>query len=49
MKTRFFVLAALALAAAACDNNSERPDYDVRVAARFTADITPATRVSGTA
>lgn len=49
MKTRFFVLAALALAAAACDNDSERPDYDGRVAARFTADITPATRVSGTA
>ena len=49
MKPRFFVLAALALAAAACDNDSERPDYDGRVAARFTADITPATRVSGTA
>lgn len=48
METRFFALAALALAAAACDNGHERLGNDGPVAARFTADIAPATRASRT-
>ena len=47
MKTRFFALATLALALAACNNDNENLNGDP-VAARFTADIAPATRASGT-
>ncbi len=48
MKTRFLVLAACALACAACNNgNDENPDNGP-VAARFISDITSATRASGT-
>ena len=47
MKTRFFVLAALALALVACNNDNENLNGDP-VAARFTANIAPATRASGT-
>ena len=47
MKTRFFTLAALALALAACNNDNENLNGDP-VAARFIADIAPATRASGT-
>lgn len=47
MKTRFFALAALALALAACNNDNENLNGDP-VAARFIADIAPATRASGT-
>ena len=47
MKTRFFALAALALALAACNNDNENLNGDL-VAAQFTADIAPATRASGT-
>ncbi len=47
MKTRFFALAALALALAACNNDNEILNNDP-VAARFIADIAPATRASGT-
>ncbi len=47
MKTRFFALAALALALAACNNDNENLNGDP-VAAQFTADIAPATRASGT-
>lgn len=47
MKTRFFALVVLTLSLAACNkdngNRNDRP-----VAARFTADISPATRASGT-
>lgn len=46
MKTRFFAFAALALALAACNNDNEMLNTDGRVAARFTAEITPATRVN---
>ena len=49
MKTRFFALAALALALAACNNDNEILNNDGPVAARFIADIAPATRASGTA
>lgn len=45
MKTRFFALAALALALAACNNDNENLN-DGPVAAKFIADITPATRVN---
>ena len=48
MKTRFFALAALALALAACNNDNEILNNDGPVAARFIADIAPATRASGT-
>ena len=48
MKTRFFALAALALALTACNNDNEILNNDGPVAARFIADIAPATRASGT-
>lgn len=47
MKTRFFALAMLALALAACNNDNENLN-GAPVAAQFTADIAPATRASGT-
>ena len=47
MKTRFFTLATLALALAACNNDNENLNGDP-VTAQFTANIAPATRVSGT-
>ena len=47
MKTRFFALAALALTLVACNNDNENLNGDP-VAAQFTADITLATRASGT-
>ena len=47
MKTRFFALAALALALVACNNDNENLN-GAPVAAQFTADIAPATRASGT-
>ena len=47
MKTRFFALAALALALVACNNDNEILNGDP-VAAQFTANIAPATRASGT-
>ena len=47
MKTRFFALAVLALALAACNNDNENLNGDP-VAAQFTANIAPATRASGT-
>ena len=47
MKTRFFALATLVLALAACNKDNENLNGDP-VAARFTADIAPATRASGT-
>ena len=47
MKTRFFALAMLALALAACNNDNENLNGDP-VAAQFTANIAPATRASGT-
>ena len=47
MKTRFFALAALALALVACNNDNENLNGDL-VAAQFTADIAPTTRASGT-
>ncbi len=45
MKTRFFAFAALALTLAACNNDNENLN-DGPVAARFTAEIAPATRVN---
>ncbi len=48
MKTRFFALAALALALAACNNDNEILNNDGPVAAKFAAGITPVTRASGT-
>ena len=45
MKTRLFTFAALALALAACTNDNENLN-DGPVAAKFIADITPATRVN---
>ena len=47
MKTRFFALATLVLALAACNNDNENLNGDP-VAAQFTADIALATRASGT-
>ena len=47
MKTRFFALAAFALALVACNNDNENLNGDL-VAAQFTANIAPATRASGT-
>ena len=47
MKTRFFTLAARALALVACNNDNENLNGDP-VAAQFTANIAPATRASGT-
>ena len=47
MKARFFSLAALVLALAACNNDNENLNGDP-VAAQFTADIALATRASGT-
>ena len=47
MKTRFFTLAALALALVACNNDNENLNGDP-VTAQFTANIAPATRASGT-
>ena len=47
MKTRFFTLAALALALVACNNDNENLNGDP-VAVQFTANIAPATRASGT-
>ena len=41
MKTRFFTLATLALALAACNNDNENLNGDP-VAAQFTANIAPA-------
>lgn len=46
MNTRFFALAALALTLAACNNENENLTNDGPVAAKFIADITPATRVN---
>ena len=45
MKTRLLTFAALALALAACNNDNENLN-DGPVAAKFIADITPATRVN---
>ena len=45
MTTRFFAFAALALTLAACNNDNENLN-DGPVAAKFIADITPATRVN---
>ncbi|WP_308502103.1 fimbrillin family protein [uncultured Alistipes sp.] len=45
MKTRFIAFAALALTLAACNNDNENLN-DGPVAAKFIADITPATRVN---
>lgn len=46
MKTRFFAFAALALTLAACNNDNNEILNDGPVAAKFIADITPATRVN---
>jgi len=48
MKIRHLAFAALALALTACNNDSENLSTDGPVAARFIADIAPATRASGT-
>lgn len=45
MKTRFFAFAVLALTLAACNNDNENLN-DGPIAAKFIADITPATRVN---
>ncbi len=46
MKTRFFAFAALAVTLAACNNDNETLNTNDPVAARFTAEIAPATRVN---
>lgn len=46
MKIRHFVLAALAISMAACTSDNENMNTDGPVAAKFIADITPATRVN---
>ena len=46
MKTKLFAFAALALTLAACNNDNENLNTDGPVAAKFIADITPATRVN---
>ncbi len=46
MRTRLLTLAALALSLAACNNDNEILNNDGPVAARFIADIAPATRVN---
>ena len=46
MKTRFFAFAALAVTLAACNNDNETLNTTDPVAARFTAEIAPATRVN---
>ena len=48
MNTRLLPIAVLALCAVACTNDNENLN-DGPVAARFIADIAPATRASGTA
>ena len=47
MKIRFFALALVVLALAACNNDNEHLNGGP-VVAQFTADIAPATRASGT-
>lgn len=46
MKIRHFALAALAISMAACTSDNENLNTDGPVAAKFIADITPATRVN---
>lgn len=46
MKIRHFALAALAISMAACTSDNENMNNDGPVAAKFIADITPATRVN---
>ncbi len=46
MKIRHFALAALAISMAACTSDNENMNTDGPVAAKFIADITPATRVN---
>lgn len=46
MKIRHFALAALAISMAACTSDNETMNTDGPVAAKFIADITPATRVN---
>lgn len=46
MKIRHFALAALAISMAACTSDNENMNTDGPVAAKFIADITPATRIN---
>lgn len=46
MKIKHFALAALAISMAACTSDNENMNTDGPVAAKFIADITPATRVN---
>lgn len=46
MKIRHFALAALAISMAACTSDNENMNNDGPVAAKFIADITPATRIN---